>query len=247
MFITSIPRWTQISNLRRLLYCKWVALYTRISSTVHSIKTVWDAGDEALMTTSKDFFSPFFSFNRRVTVIDPQWQPTGSVSGVCGDALVVKRKCSVSLFYSVWCVTPTSLNSTHHSFRLILEPVLRVSGVLGCVVENVFTCGSRARGTWLTEPGGGEWHSIYSRASTPVCNPAESAQMWIISAWSRFLKTQTDPPTRTGRKNQVTLSQFLLLFFFVIYGLDLGLLPAFSQCHLKGESELITFIVPCAC
>lgn len=174
-----------------------------------------DAGDEALtMTTSKDFFFVFLSFNRRVTVIDPQWQPTGSVSGVCGDALVVKRKCSVSLFYSVWCETPTSLNSNHHGSCLILQPALRVRGVLGCIVQSVFTCGSWERGTWLTEPGGGERHSIYSRANTPMCKPAESAPMLIISVWSRFLKTQTDPPTRTGGKNQVTLSQFLFFIFF---------------------------------
>lgn len=39
-------------------------------------------------------------------------------------------KCSVSLFYSVWCETPISLNSNHYSFCLNIEPASRVSGVL---------------------------------------------------------------------------------------------------------------------
>lgn len=176
-----------------------------------------DAGtDEALtMTTSKDFFfSVFLSFNRRVTVIDPRWPPTGSVSGVCGDALVVKRKCSVSLFYSVWCETPTSLNSDHRGSCLILQPALRDPGVLGCIAQCVYVwkLGSVVLDLLNLEVASGTPHT---HVQTRQCaRPAESAPMLIISVCSRFLKTQTDPPTRTGGKDRVTLSQFL---FFLIF------------------------------
>lgn len=132
---------------------------------------------------------------------------------------------------------------------LILQPASRDPGVLGCIAQSVFTCGSW--GAWCLTYRTWRWRAalhILTCKHANVRGPAESAPMLIISVCSRFLKTQTDPPTRTGGKDRVTLSQFLffIFFFFRIYGLDLGLLPAFSQCHLKGESELITSAVPWA-
>lgn len=158
------------------------------------------------------FFFVFLSFNRRVTVIDPRWPPTGSVSGVCGDALVVKRKCSVSLFYSVWCETPHVFEQ--RPSRLLFDPPARVAWP-GCArlycaeCVYVWKLGSVALDLPNLEVASGTPHT---HVQTRQCaRPAESAPMLIISVCSRFLKTQTDPPTRTGGKDQVTLSQFFFI------------------------------------
>lgn len=145
MFITLWPHWTTKVKSSSTSFMK-------VSCTVHkngfhsplnrSIFWMQALTKHWRWPPPKIFFFVFLSFNRRVTVIDPRWPPTGSVSGVCGDALVVKRKCSVSLFYSVWCETPTSLNSDRRGSCLILQPALRVPGVLGCIAQSVFTCGS---------------------------------------------------------------------------------------------------------
>lgn len=166
------------------------------------------ADDDHLQRFSS-FFFVFLSFNRRVTVIDPQWQPTGSVSGVCGDANVVSHcftACDVKL-PRLWTATITA--------RVWSSGLRCVSRVCLAVLRRVclhVDAGSAALDLLNLEVASG---TPYTHVQTRQCaSLLNQPPMLIISVWSRFLKTQTDPPTRTGGKNQVTLSRFLFFFIF---------------------------------
>lgn len=134
--------------------------------------------------------------------------------------------------------------------RLLFDPPARVA-CLGCAwlrcVECVYMWKLRA---WYLTYWAWRWRAALHILT---CKHANVQARWISPNVNyfrmvTFLKNSYWPTyTNRQRESSNPLSVFTFCFFFRIYGLDLGLLPAFSQWHLKGESELITSVVPCAC
>lgn len=144
---------------------------------------------------------------------------------------------------------PTSLNSDRRG--LLFDPPARVAWP-GCArlycaeCVYVWKLGSVVLDLPNLEVASGTPHThVQTRQCARPCWISPNVNYFRMLT---FLKNTNWPTYTNGRKGSSNpLSVFIFYFFFFrIYGLDLGLLPAFSQCHLKGESELITSAVPWA-